>query len=93
MKIEKQPCEPEYAFQKAKPCGAKTRNGTSCLAPSTKKGRCRLHGGAKGSGAPKGNKNALKQGLYTKDIKLQHLNSRHLIKDLINLEKLIMRRF
>ena len=27
--------------------------------------RCRMHGGAKGSGAPKGNKNALKHGRYT----------------------------
>jgi uncharacterized protein YjcR len=30
------------------------------------KKRCRMHGGAKGSGAPKGNQNALKLGLYTK---------------------------
>jgi uncharacterized protein YjcR len=27
--------------------------------------RCRMHGGAQGSGAPRGNKNALKHGLYT----------------------------
>lgn len=27
--------------------------------------RCRLHGGAKGSGAPKGNQNALKHGEYS----------------------------
>jgi uncharacterized protein YjcR len=27
--------------------------------------RCRMHGGAKGSGAPKGNANALKHGGYT----------------------------
>ena len=26
-----------------------------------------MHGGAKGSGAPKGNANALKHGLYTRD--------------------------
>ncbi len=26
-----------------------------------------MHGGAKGSGAPKGNNNALKNGLYTKE--------------------------
>jgi glucans biosynthesis protein len=29
------------------------------------KARCRMHGGAKGSGAPRGNKNALKHGAYT----------------------------
>ena len=49
-------------------CGAKTRNGTPCRAPAVKgKRRCRMHGGAAGSGAPKGNVNALKQGLYTKE--------------------------
>jgi len=26
-----------------------------------------MHGGAAGSGAPRGNKNALKQGLYTRE--------------------------
>ena len=30
------------------------------------KARCRMHGGAKGSGAPIGNRNALKHGMYTK---------------------------
>ena len=48
-------------------CGAKTRKGSPCKAPSVRgRRRCRLHGGAPGSGAPKGNKNALKTGLYTK---------------------------
>jgi uncharacterized protein YjcR len=31
------------------------------------KKRCRMHGGATGSGAPKGNQNALKHGAYTKE--------------------------
>lgn len=49
-------------------CGAKTRSGKPCRAPVVAgKTRCRMHGGAPGSGAPKGNKNALKSGLYTKD--------------------------
>ena len=49
-------------------CGARTRKGTPCSAPAVAgKKRCRMHGGAKGSGAPKGNKNALKHGLYTKE--------------------------
>ncbi|MDJ1007869.1 MAG: HGGxSTG domain-containing protein [Paracoccaceae bacterium] len=47
-------------------CGAKTRKGTPCQAPAvTGKRRCRMHGGAKGSGAPLGNRNAFKHGLYT----------------------------
>lgn len=49
-------------------CGAKTRKGTPCQAPALSgKARCRMHGGAAGSGAPKGNQNALKHGLYTKE--------------------------
>ena len=48
-------------------CGAKTRMGASCLSPAVKgKRRCRMHGGAKKSGAPKGNQNALNHGTYTK---------------------------
>jgi len=47
-------------------CGARTRKGTPCQAPAVAgRNRCRMHGGAKGSGAPKGNKNALKHGMYT----------------------------
>jgi uncharacterized protein YjcR len=48
-------------------CGARTRKGTPCQAPAVRgKARCRMHGGAKGSGAPVGNRNALKHGMYTK---------------------------
>lgn len=47
-------------------CGARTRNGTPCQSPAvTGKARCRMHGGAAGSGAPMGNQNALKHGLHT----------------------------
>ncbi|AOL93013.1 HGGxSTG domain-containing protein [Porphyrobacter sp. LM 6] len=47
-------------------CGARTRSGGGCEAPAVKdKARCRMHGGAQGSGAPRGNRNALKSGLYT----------------------------
>ena len=49
-------------------CGAKTHAGTPCLAPAIcGKTRCHMHGGAAGSGAPKGNRNALKHGLYTSE--------------------------
>jgi hypothetical protein len=33
------------------------RTGKPCRSPATKKGRCRLHGGAKGSGGPPGERN------------------------------------
>ena len=49
-------------------CGAKSRSGGSCRSPAVAgKNRCRMHGGAPGSGAPRGNKNALKHGLYTRE--------------------------
>jgi hypothetical protein len=44
-------------FQKARQCGARTRSGKPCRSPATKKGRCRLHGGASGSGGPSGKRN------------------------------------
>jgi hypothetical protein len=49
-------------------CGARTRGGGLCQRlPCAGKRRCRLHGGARGSGAPKGSRNALRNGLYTRD--------------------------
>ena len=41
------------------PCGARTRDGTPCMAPAMPNGRCRAHGGLS-PGAPKGNRNAVK---------------------------------
>ena len=49
-------------------CGAKTRSGSPCKSPAVRgKKRCRMHGGALGSGAPHGNQNARKTGLYTRE--------------------------
>ena len=49
-------------------CGAKTRSGGSCRSPAVHgKKRCRMHGVAPGSGAPKTNQNARKHGLFTRD--------------------------
>ena len=59
-----------YPMHDSPRCGAKTRDGTPCQAPAVfGKRRCRMHGGAKGSGAPKGNKNALKHGEYSAENK------------------------
>jgi len=80
-KNEKRPHAMEYAFQKAARCGAKTRQGTSCQAPAVQdKKRCRMHGGANGSGAPKGNKNAYKYGHYTREAIEERLFLRRLLK-------------
>ena len=47
-------------------CGARTRCGRACRSPAVHgKKRCRMHGGAHGSGAPRANRNARKHGLFT----------------------------
>jgi hypothetical protein len=49
-------------------CGAKTRSGGACRSPAVSgKRRCRMHGDAPGSGAPKANRNARKHGRFTRD--------------------------
>jgi len=50
-------------------CGAKTRSGEPCRRnPAPGKTRCRLHGGAPGSGAPKGELNGnYKHGRYSRE--------------------------
>ena len=63
-------------------CGARTRRGMLCLAPAVAgRKRCRMHGGASGSGAPKGNKNAFKHGGHTKEQVDRRANLRGLIKE------------
>ena len=62
-------------------CGAKTRRGTPCLAPAVSgSARCRMHGG-KGSGAPAGNQNALKHGLYRREEREFRQEMRQLIRE------------
>ena len=49
-------------------CGAKIRSSGSCRSPAVRgRTRCRMHGGASGSGAPRGNQNARRHGLFTGD--------------------------
>jgi uncharacterized protein YjcR len=61
-------------------CGAKTRSGKPCRSPAVHgKKRCRMHGGAAGSGAPRGNQNATKHGSFTR----QAIEERRQIKALI----------
>jgi uncharacterized protein YjcR len=45
------------------------------------KKRCRMHGGATGSGAPVGNQNALKHGLYTGTAIQERKALRQLMRD------------
>jgi len=49
-------------------CGAGLPDGTTCPRPPVEgKRRCRRHGGAPGVGAPKGSRNALKHGAFTRE--------------------------
>lgn len=71
------------AFLSSPRCGAKTRKGIPCKAPAVRgKKRCRMHGGAKGSGAPKGNRNAYKHGFCTAEAKNERDFARNLLADL-----------
>ena len=82
----------EPHLDKAPRCGAKTRSGEHCKRfcgqrpDGTYKARCYYHGGAPGSGAPKGNKNslgkqnALKSGEHTKEARERYKRHRKELK-------------
>ena len=68
-------------------CGAKTRSGSPCKsAPVTGRRRCRMHGGADGSGAPTGPKNGnYKHGRYTQEVAATRewlSEATHMLRDL-----------
>ena len=55
------------AMHESRRCGARSRSGAPCRGPAVRgRRRCRMHGGAKGSGAQKGNRNALRHGFYSR---------------------------
>jgi len=63
-KMRNNPMEENYRIK----CLARTRKETLCeKLPIKGKKRCRMHGGAENSGAPKGNKNAFKHGHYSEE--------------------------
>ena len=52
-------------------CGARTHAGTPCTMESSHpNGRCRFHGGFDLTGAPKGNRNAVLHGLYSRRLQV-----------------------
>ncbi|MDH3242612.1 MAG: hypothetical protein OEO83_18305 [Alphaproteobacteria bacterium] len=78
------------AWPGAPRCGARTRAGHPCRAPAVKgKRRCRRHGGAAGSGAPRGNRNALKHGFYSRAAKAERRRLRALIREMERSLKLL----
>jgi hypothetical protein len=67
-------------LRQARRCLAKTRRGTLCQSPATSHGRCRMHGGAPGTGAPKGKRNgSWKHGRYSQD----HIELRRAMRALL----------
>ena len=57
-------------------------HGKPCSAPAVDgRTRCRMHGGAPESGAPTGNQNAVKHGLYTKAAIEERKQMRALMRD------------
>lgn len=80
---------PTGDFMKAPRCGAKTRKGTSCLAPAMKNGRCRLHGGKSTGpktteGIEKIRQAQLKHGNYTKEALAERKKFNSLLRQLKN---------
>ena len=71
-------------LRQAPRCLARTRAGTPCQkAAATGKKRCRMHGGAKGSGAPRGERNgSYRHGLFTREAIAERRALRALIKGL-----------
>jgi uncharacterized protein YjcR len=60
-------------------CGARTRRGTLCQSPAMPNGRCRMHGGTS-PGAPTGNANARKHGLYSAETMAERREFRALLR-------------
>ena len=51
-------------------CGAKTRSGKACMSPAVSgKSRCRMHGGAAGSGAPLATRRPQAQTIYAPSLR------------------------
>ena len=74
------------AMHRSPRCGAKTRSGTPCRSPAMANRRCRMHGG-KSPGAPIGNVNARKHGLYSADAIAERRELAALIRSMRGLVK------
>jgi hypothetical protein len=79
---------PEQLRQVAR-CGARTRSGRPCRSPAAiGRRRCRMHGGAPGSGGPKGPRNGnYKHGRYTAEAIASRMWIRQLTRDVRALTK------
>ncbi|HEM1533349.1 TPA: hypothetical protein U0Z67_000827 [Legionella pneumophila] len=90
MKTTSRAEKKHYAFESAPRCGARTKGnqGKPCRCPAVRgKARCRVHGGARGSGARIGNTNALKHGATTIESKTFKTELRQLLRHYKNVLK------
>ena len=63
-------------------CGAQTCHGSPCRSPAVQgKRRCRMHGGAVGSGARPGNTNAFRHGRYSREVLEFRQTMRELLRE------------
>ena len=69
---------------KAPRCGARTRTGSPCRqAAVSGRARCRMHGGAKGSGGPPGSRNGnFKHGFWTTESKRERRETGAQVREL-----------
>ena len=69
-------------LRQAPRCLARTRRGTPCQSPAVAgKIRCRMHGGAAGSGAPKGERNGnWRHGRFTYEAIAERMAMRDLLQ-------------
>jgi hypothetical protein len=86
-KTEDNPMHPETRepsrLRQAPRCLARTRRETPCQSPAVAgKARCRMHGGAAGSGAPKGKRNGkYRHGGYTAEAIAERKRLALLVRD------------
>ena len=72
-------------------CCAQTRRGTLCQSPAMQgKMRCRIHGGAVGSGAPKGSRNGrYRHGMRTQEALAEMRRVREIVAEWREVSKLL----
>src|SRR5215216_6002255 len=75
-------------------CGSQTRSGRPCQSPAVAgRARCRMHGGAKGSGGPSGTRNGnYKHGRYTAEAKQKREHFRQWITEQTRLVDALLER-
>jgi hypothetical protein len=85
------PFDNALRLRQARRCGARTRSGSTCRSPAVSgKTRCRMHGGATGSGGPLGERNGnYRHGRYTKDNEMRTRSVRKLVREVKELTKML----